>query len=1074
VILRRPAHKRPVTRGVAVTLGAVITALVVGMGAAFGYFLSTDSAKPAVATAATLSVPTKAHVTAKTATSVALNWALPGTQLTGAKYEVTRTSTSNVVCTVTAPSHTCTSTGLVPGTTYNYSVFAFLPSTNWTSSTSTTSATTTKATVAITTRTSATSVILGQSIHDTATLSGGYSPSGTITWHVYSSTTATCSTPQGSYVNTQPVSGTTYASGGFTPTAIGSFKWGFTYSGDAHNKAITRTAGCGGSTEAFSVVKTTPTLSTSAGSSMSVGNSVHDTATLSNGYNETGTLTFTLYTTSSCTTQVGGTVTKTVTGNGTYTSPTITPTVPGTYYWTAKYTGDPNNNAVSEPCNSTGESVSVTARTPTITTTSSMTTVIAGGSLTDTAHISGGYDITGTLTWHVYFSTTTSCTTAQLGYTGTQTVDGTGPYSPTASFPASTVGSYKWGLTYAPGATTKNTAVSLCGGTNESFSISRASPALSTTASIMGKAGTAIIPSSTLAAGASPTGTITWKVFKSSSAPTTCTSGGTTWTGSTATAAGNSTYSPTSAFTPKVAGTYWWYATFTDTDGNNSGATSLCNTADMAHTVVSKATPSVTAGAPATDSVNTAIAASAISATLTATSGTNATGTITWRVFGPQTSAPTTCTSGYKNWTSSAATVSGTTVTYHPTAGYTPTSTGTYWWYASFNDTDGNNTAATSTCGTGMTKTVVYAANGSGTMTVTPTSVTASSTTTLAFTYSAATGGMTDGIVTVNVPTGWTAPTTSTAAGFTKASGGTGSDGVTIATSTRTIKVSGVTLTAGSKLTITYGATSYPGTATATTGTSTFVAKEASLSSGTPVALSSSPLEVAVTSPGLTYKATGAVTTWTTCTHSFNCLAKTVAYPTGTTTGDLLILVVANEGHTLGSGTKTPTGWTPAPGYIGSAPSTGPALEVFWKVAASADGGHVSVQPQYAGNSSHGDSDSAWVIRYEQSSGTLALAGTTADGIKATASTRLTPGTIATTIAGGTEISIAVESTSAVESLTAAHTFVFRGTATTATTGSSFGIADQYFASTHTAPTGPKWKSTSSGAWAWVTLAFTQ
>ena len=91
----------------------------------------------------------------------------------------------------------------------------------------------------------------------------------------------------------------------------------------------------------------------------------------------------------------------------------------------------------------------------------------------------------------------------------------------------------------------------------------------------------------------------------------------------------------------------------------------------MSETVVAKASPTVTAAGPATGTAGTAITATTISSVLAASSGANATGTITFTVFGPQATAPTTCTTG------------GTTVgTGHrlaatpPTtssAGYTPT-----------------------------------------------------------------------------------------------------------------------------------------------------------------------------------------------------------------------------------------------------------------------------------------------------------------------------------------------------------------------------------------------------------------
>jgi hypothetical protein len=53
-----------------------------------------------------------------------------------------------------------------------------------------------------------------------------------------------------------------------------------------------------------------------------------------------------------------------------------------------------------------------------------------------------------------------------------------------------------------------------------------------------------------------------------------------------------------------------------------------------------------------------------------------------------------------------SATVSGNG-TYNPSAGYTPTSAGTYWWYASYSG-DATNAPSNSACGSTMTKTYLY------------------------------------------------------------------------------------------------------------------------------------------------------------------------------------------------------------------------------------------------------------------------------------------------------------------------------------------------------------------------------
>jgi hypothetical protein len=105
--------------------------------------------------------------------------------------------------------------------------------------------------------------------------------------------------------------------------------------------------------------------------------------------------------------------------------------------------------------------------------------------------------------------------------------------------------------------------------------------------------------------------------------------------------------------------------------------------------------------APASGTLNMAIAAGSISSTLSGGSG--PTGTITFKVFGPQSSAPTDCSGGT---TVGTANVNNGNSTYSPAAGFTPSSAGTYWWYATYGG-DANNSASNSGCGSGMTNTVV-------------------------------------------------------------------------------------------------------------------------------------------------------------------------------------------------------------------------------------------------------------------------------------------------------------------------------------------------------------------------------
>jgi len=132
---RSPSRLLAGVLATAVTLGALV-------GVAFAFWQTTDSSNPAAASATSLSAPTGATATETGATSVKIGWTNPGTQVTGAQYEVVRNPGAGqvVVCTVSAPTSTCTDSGLSAQTSYSYSVMAVLD--NWQSSASSTSFTT--------------------------------------------------------------------------------------------------------------------------------------------------------------------------------------------------------------------------------------------------------------------------------------------------------------------------------------------------------------------------------------------------------------------------------------------------------------------------------------------------------------------------------------------------------------------------------------------------------------------------------------------------------------------------------------------------------------------------------------------------------------------------------------------------------------------------------------------------------------------------------------------------------------------------------------------------------------------
>jgi hypothetical protein len=123
---------------------------------------------------------------------------------------------------------------------------------------------------------------------------------------------------------------------------------------------------------------------------------------------------------------------------------------------------------------------------------------------------------------------------------------------------------------------------------------------------------------------------------------------------------------------------------------------------------VTPVAPTLTISAPSSGKSGTAIAASAVAAAVGG--GNHPTGAVTFKVFGPQASAPTTCTSGGTAVGTASAAGDGT---YHPSAAFTPSAGGTYWWYASYAGDTVDLPAATA-CGAGMVKTVVSSSGGGG------------------------------------------------------------------------------------------------------------------------------------------------------------------------------------------------------------------------------------------------------------------------------------------------------------------------------------------------------------------------
>jgi hypothetical protein len=98
----------------------------------------------------------------------------------------------------------------------------------------------------------------------------------------------------------------------------------------------------------------TPTISTSlSDSTVRVGDAVHDSATLTGATADAGgTVTYTVYSDSTCSQDPRDAGTKTVTAGIVPDSNDVTFDSAGTFFWQAVYSGDANNNGATSDCTS--------------------------------------------------------------------------------------------------------------------------------------------------------------------------------------------------------------------------------------------------------------------------------------------------------------------------------------------------------------------------------------------------------------------------------------------------------------------------------------------------------------------------------------------------------------------------------------------------------------------------------------------------------------------------------------------------------------------------------------------------
>ena len=300
---------------------------------------------------------------------------------------------------------------------------------------------------------------VGESISDTATVTGLVSPSSgdTVTFNLYSSATVqNSSTLLFTSTKTVSISGSTATatSASYPTTGVGTEYWVATFSGDTNNASVTS----GATAETVNV----DTINTSQTPAIAyVGESISDTATVTGLVSPSSgdTVTFNLY--SSATVQNSSTLlftsTKTVSISGstaTATSASYPTTGVGTEYWVATFSGDTNNASVTS--GATAETVNV----DTINTSQTPAIAYVGESISDTATVTGLVSPSSgdTVTFNLYSSATVQNSSTLL-FTSTKTVSisGSTATATSASYPTTGVGTDYWVATFS--GDTNNAAV---------------------------------------------------------------------------------------------------------------------------------------------------------------------------------------------------------------------------------------------------------------------------------------------------------------------------------------------------------------------------------------------------------------------------------------------------------------------------------------------------------------------------------------------------------------------------------------------------------------------------------------
>jgi hypothetical protein len=414
-------------------------------------------------------------------------------------------------------------------------------------------------------------VVLGGQVGDVATLGGGDSATGTVTFELFEPGDTFCTgTPVFTHVGQL---GEEFAepevvrSAAFTPARAGKYRWVASYSGDGQNEAVS--GACGEPSELTTVGKVSPTIATQASPAVGLGDGlISDTATVSGGHEASGRVVFALYGPAdpACVHTALFSTSVPLSADGTATSSGFGPASVGEYHWTATYVGDANNEEVAGSCGDPNESVTVGKATAGFE-TRAVERVTIGGEISDTATLSGAHGPTGSIHFALYGPDDATCTGTPIA-TDTVTVDQNRGFA-SAPFTPTVPGTYRWVASYS-GDADNEPAAGTCGDEGETSVVDKATPTIDTGATAEVGLGGQIAATASVAGGHGPTGTVTFELFAPGDAA--CT-GSPVFTATVPLGADGSAAS--GPFTPIAAGSYAWRATYSG-DADNNSVTGAC------------------------------------------------------------------------------------------------------------------------------------------------------------------------------------------------------------------------------------------------------------------------------------------------------------------------------------------------------------------------------------------------------------------------------------------------------------------------------------------------------------------